>query len=1506
AILKLFHDARETFLSMTVNGTYRPRCFFDVETNGRKLGRIVVELFSDICPKTCENFRALCTGEKGLGQKTGKPLHYKGIIFHRVVKDFMIQGGDFTKGDGTGGESIYGGVFPDENFILKHDQKHLLSMANRGKDTNGSQFFITTRNSPHLDGVHVVFGRVINGTDVVSQIENEKTNSQSSPIEQVRVANCGELVLQMKPKAKKRRHESESESASSSESSSDSSSSASKSDTEKKKKKSKKKKKKSKKKKEKKKKKKKKESNNDAESEAKQNLVPVSSVRPEELPEVPPPRFLYRGNPQLPDKPKNSPVRGEPRRKYPDSHYRSRGTKYSSTGRKIKGRGSFRFRSRSRDGSITPPHWRRELDKIRQVDNSAKAVTTAKDNANSSRWLKGDKLDSTGKEVNNTRWVKGDTLESSRNHEKSSDPESRRVHNQGKDKDKEAEEWKKDSRRSSSRDRRNRKRDQSKDQLSRDRDRDKDRQRERESDRSKRHQSTEKVSESKRSHSPLEKDCTKDSSHSHHEVGPTETLKSSKSTEDSRDSHKDDAKKHKEKKHKKHKKHKRGGKSPKDRESRSKSRTRKNASDSEEEVHSVKARSEENHESKSNKNDGEISGKRSKPSKLRSHGQKTEENRSRHSNWSSQQTDHSEKHNSRYQHSTRRTSRSSSKSPHTDIRYQNKGRRRSRSHSKSRLSRDRRSWSKSAQPSRSHKSHSVDRSHKNRSTSKSRPRSNSPDHYKGNRTSRRSQRQHSSSSSSSSPSHRNRSLSRHQNNRKYSHSSSSGGHHSPPRRRSNVAEKRQKLFSRDALQHQLLTFQRMEREKSESPPPTHWKPGQKPWRPKSTSTENLLTDSLSPNKALPKTDDDIDSDAEQKDSGRAVTPKSPKNSLSPELPSLPQFPATAPVVVTTSEPTNVSSSGKIQYNLEDQPEPLVAAVIKPDDRGQLNSTVSNMSNSSGISDSDVDSDRGGSQVRRTPLESKSSKSKHYSRQSTSGADKKPKEKLEKFKWQPPPDPEDVDPEDEMNLQNIQLPPEVNPPLSIRLPSEASRDAVHLSGTTTTLGLTSTTPPVTTATITTTTTASNTTATSTTTSTPPPPLPPPPLAIAEQTAIESTAQFAKSNSAALLANIPTPPDPVGGLKSVPLPPSSTNIVASVSTDSLTAIPPMPDKCVQNIFSSTLKLSDTNSYVLAKAVIPSAGVPASSEKDQKPVVGEALIPTKTDEITKESIQLSDVPVPLPSDTKAGDLKMQPPSISEISKAVVEKDYVEKGLKKESVDIMSISAKCTEDNEKQYSSSKQSYTRDSSPSPKKSSSRRRTSHNSSKSRSRSRSPKSYFRSPSRNSPVRSGRWNHSPTSYSLNRYSRSSSSLGIRSSRKYTSPRSSRPSYMRTSNYSPPRWKQRRSTRSRSRGPPYRHRSSVSSSSTSKYKRSTSRDTSKNRRRRDSPRRSNSRRRSSHSRSRSSSHRRSYSRSSSRNQQRRNTRDRRSSSSNRQRRRSSRRRLSDRKRKSSSSSRSWSSSD
>ncbi|GLG97724.1 Peptidyl-prolyl cis-trans isomerase [Gryllus bimaculatus] len=174
---------------MTVTKTHRPRCFLDVEVGGEPMGRIVLELFSDVCPVTCENFRALCTGEKGLGKTTSKPLHYKGVIFHRVVKDFMIQSGDFSVGNGTGGESIYGGTFADENFEMKHDKPYLLSMANRGKDTNGSQFFITTQPAPHLDGVHVVFGQVISGQEVASNIESLPVDRVCRPLQDAKVVN---------------------------------------------------------------------------------------------------------------------------------------------------------------------------------------------------------------------------------------------------------------------------------------------------------------------------------------------------------------------------------------------------------------------------------------------------------------------------------------------------------------------------------------------------------------------------------------------------------------------------------------------------------------------------------------------------------------------------------------------------------------------------------------------------------------------------------------------------------------------------------------------------------------------------------------------------------------------------------------------------------------------------------------------------------------------------------------------------------------------------------------------------------------------------------------------------------------------------------------------------------------------------------------------------------------------------------------------------------------------
>jgi peptidylprolyl isomerase len=168
-----------------------PRVFFDITIGGEPAGRIVMELRADVTPKTAENFRALCTGEKGMG-RAGKPLHYKGSAFHRIIPDFMCQGGDFTQGNGTGGESIYGMKFEDENFELKHTAPGLLSMANAGPGTNGSQFFLTTVETPWLDGKHVVFGSVVEGMDVVRKMEaiGSRSGRTSEPVV---IADCGQL-----------------------------------------------------------------------------------------------------------------------------------------------------------------------------------------------------------------------------------------------------------------------------------------------------------------------------------------------------------------------------------------------------------------------------------------------------------------------------------------------------------------------------------------------------------------------------------------------------------------------------------------------------------------------------------------------------------------------------------------------------------------------------------------------------------------------------------------------------------------------------------------------------------------------------------------------------------------------------------------------------------------------------------------------------------------------------------------------------------------------------------------------------------------------------------------------------------------------------------------------------------------------------------------------------------------------------------------------------------------
>ncbi|KAI0020754.1 putative U-snRNP-associated cyclophilin [Xylariomycetidae sp. FL0641] len=171
-----------------------PLVFFDITLGGEKLGRVEFELFKDVVPRTAENFRQFCTGESK--NSRGQPQGYKGSKFHRIISGFMLQGGDFLNGDGTGSTCIYGTkAFADENFVLKHTEKGLLSMANSGPNTNGSQFFVTTVPTPHLDGKHVVFGKVFKGLDVVEKMEKTKTGRRGRdvPDMDVVIAECGEM-----------------------------------------------------------------------------------------------------------------------------------------------------------------------------------------------------------------------------------------------------------------------------------------------------------------------------------------------------------------------------------------------------------------------------------------------------------------------------------------------------------------------------------------------------------------------------------------------------------------------------------------------------------------------------------------------------------------------------------------------------------------------------------------------------------------------------------------------------------------------------------------------------------------------------------------------------------------------------------------------------------------------------------------------------------------------------------------------------------------------------------------------------------------------------------------------------------------------------------------------------------------------------------------------------------------------------------------------------------------
>ena len=157
--------------------------YLSISINNHDEGKIIIKLFDKVTPKTCNNFRTLCD------KKT-----YANSPFHRIIKDFMIQGGDYTNHDGTGGRSIYGNKFEDENFDLKHDRPYLLSMANSGPDSNGSQFFITTSKTPHLDGKHVVFGEVIEGIDLIDRLNNVNTDREDQPNDKIMISDCGIMI----------------------------------------------------------------------------------------------------------------------------------------------------------------------------------------------------------------------------------------------------------------------------------------------------------------------------------------------------------------------------------------------------------------------------------------------------------------------------------------------------------------------------------------------------------------------------------------------------------------------------------------------------------------------------------------------------------------------------------------------------------------------------------------------------------------------------------------------------------------------------------------------------------------------------------------------------------------------------------------------------------------------------------------------------------------------------------------------------------------------------------------------------------------------------------------------------------------------------------------------------------------------------------------------------------------------------------------------------------------
>ncbi|KAL7746214.1 hypothetical protein RI367_008419 [Sorochytrium milnesiophthora] len=349
-----------------------PRVFLDVAIGEQQARRIVIELFADQVPKTSENFRCLCTGERGIGPVSGKPLHYKGSVFHRVIEEFMVQGGDIINGDGTGGESIYGRVMADENFKINHGPFHV-AVANKGPHTGSSQFFITTAAQPHLDGSHVVFGHVVHGQDVVLDMEKAPVDDSSCPLQPIRIVHCGELEMKVvgkKDKKKKSKSSKKHKSSSKrkrrhdSSASSDSDSADSDADTA------------SRKHKKKRKKRKKHRRSRSSSSDS------ASSRSRSPSPAQPPPAQQDDGavsEPEEPPRPESKRVTGALYREmFLDRKPRVRSDRVDYEGRDVRGRGRLKYRpTESFERPSSPPHRRRNQSRDGRSPSSSRPRSTS-------------------------------------------------------------------------------------------------------------------------------------------------------------------------------------------------------------------------------------------------------------------------------------------------------------------------------------------------------------------------------------------------------------------------------------------------------------------------------------------------------------------------------------------------------------------------------------------------------------------------------------------------------------------------------------------------------------------------------------------------------------------------------------------------------------------------------------------------------------------------------------------------------------------------------------------------------------------------------------------------------------------------------------------------------------------------------------------------------------------------------------------------------------------------